>query len=265
MDKMNMNDGKVINMDAAAKERKEAFQILSTSEKLFVLLSPCTRLPFVQCDPETFDDQIFIYENEEDLKREGQRFLKEKQPVHPAKIENKQFLSFYATLYTMGVNCIVLNGFTDKEYRMQLADLVKRPGTDMPDGRPWVENTALHLTALYFMQELRREKREALTEELQEMQNEILANFKKGTYLMVFKEGNQVPLLKLPNGDAYQPLFTDIFELQKFGREKDLRVTAISAEKVVAVLSEEAKGVIINPMGVNLQLPIVRKPKNEQE
>ena len=80
MDGMKPEDNK-----GAIETHKAAFQILSASQELFVLMSPCTRLPFVQCDPETFDDQICVYESEEDLKREGQRFLQQRQPVHPAK------------------------------------------------------------------------------------------------------------------------------------------------------------------------------------
>ena len=34
-------------------------------EKIYVLFSASTRMPFVECDPEEFDDQIYIFANEE--------------------------------------------------------------------------------------------------------------------------------------------------------------------------------------------------------
>lgn len=64
-------------------------------------MSLCTKMPFVMCDPETFDDEVFLYEKEEDIKREGQRFLDQKIPLQIAKIDNKQFLHFYSNLFTM--------------------------------------------------------------------------------------------------------------------------------------------------------------------
>ena len=30
-------------------------------EKIYVLFSASTRMPFVECDPEEFDDQIYIF------------------------------------------------------------------------------------------------------------------------------------------------------------------------------------------------------------
>lgn len=86
------------------KEKAEKLAVmkkLSTSKELFVLMSLCTKMPFVMCDPETFDDEVFLYEKEEDIKREGQRFLDQKIPLQIAKIDNKQFLHFYSNLFTM--------------------------------------------------------------------------------------------------------------------------------------------------------------------
>lgn len=45
------------------KEKAEKLAVmkkLSTSKELFVLMSLCTKMPFVMCDPETFDDEVFF-------------------------------------------------------------------------------------------------------------------------------------------------------------------------------------------------------------
>lgn len=235
-----------------------AVRTLCTSKELYVIISLCTSMPFVKCDPETYDDEIFLYENEEDVKREGKRFIDEKQPVRIAKVEKNQLLQFYTNLYTMGVNCIVLNAFTEKECRVQLSEMVKKPEKQNAAGQAWIENPELHLTALYFMQEIRRQKLTEIPDELKEMQNEILADYAKGTFLAVFNEEKKVPLLKLPNGDAYQPVFTDVIEMQKFTRGMKMSAAAIPATKIPTVLAPEAKGVVVNPGGINLQLPITR-------
>ena len=68
-----------------------------------LLIQEPLSLPFVMCDPETFDDEVFLYEKEEDIKREGQRFLDQKIPLQIAKSDNKQFLHFYSNLFTIHV------------------------------------------------------------------------------------------------------------------------------------------------------------------
>lgn len=245
--------------------RQEALNKLRTSPELFVLISLCTKMPYVMCDPETFDDEIFLYEKEEDVKKEAVALVQQKIPVHVAKIENQQFLNFYANLYTMGVNCIVYNWKMDSEVKLQLPELVRRPGIEnLPEGKIWVENPSLHLTALYFMQEVRKQKLEKLTPELKEMQDEILADYGRGTFLAAVHEENGVPLMKQKNGDSYQPIFTDALEFRKFNKDNKFRAVVVKAQKVVDVLAKEAKGVVINPMGVNLQLPVVRRNQPQE-
>ena len=78
----------------------------------------------------------------------------------------------------------------ESEARLQLGELVIRPNTeDLPDGKVWVENPQLHLTALYFMQEMRRQEKPELTEELKGLQEEILVNYGRGRFIVaVHKE-----------------------------------------------------------------------------
>lgn len=247
------------NENKDALKRLEAMSKLRTAKELYMLVSLCTNMPFVQCDPDTYDDVVYVYETAEDIKREGMRFIEEKQPVQITKLDNQMLLTFYTNLYTMGVNCIVLNGFMENEYKLQLSDLVKKPAQTSQDGNPWIENPAFHLTALYFMQEIRRKNYTSVPPELKDMQDEILAHFANGTFIVLFGEDNRIPILKHPNGDIYQPIFTDLLEVGKFKTDQPLKMGAIPASKIVQVLAKEAKGVVVNPGGVNLQLPITRK------
>ena len=92
-----------------------------------------------------------------------------------------------------------------------------------------------------------------------EMQEEILADFTRGTYITAFQEGAGVPLLKQKNGDAYQPIFTDIIEFGKFNAKNQFKAIAVTANKIPSILVKEAKGVVVNPFGVNLQMPITKR------
>ena len=90
-------------------------------------------------------------------------------------------------------------------------------------------------------------------------QLELTADFKKGTFIFALqKEEKGIPLVKLKDGQLYQPAFTDILEFQKFNRENKMRPVVVEAAKVPTVLANEAQGIILNVMGVNLPLTVSR-------
>ena len=74
--------------------KKTALEMLRLSKAVYVLLSGCTRLPFVECDPETYDDQILVFYREEDAKRRAKELLEEKTLIQVIKVEQKSFLPF---------------------------------------------------------------------------------------------------------------------------------------------------------------------------
>ena len=91
-----------------------------------------------------------------------------------------------------------------------------------------------------------------------ELQEELLAHFGKGKYVVPMQQdGNQVPLVKVKNGDTYQPVFTDILEFQKFNKNNEFRGMVVEAGKLPQVVPQEARGVVLNLLGLNLPLPLV--------
>lgn len=249
------------NENNATVRRLEVMTTLRTAKELYTLVSLATQEPFVQCDAETYDDVVYVYETMDDIKREGMRFIELKHPVRITKIENEALLMFYTNLYTLGANCIVFNGFMENEFKLQLSDLVKKPSEAAQEGKPWIENPSFHLTAVYFMQELRRQNLKELTPELKELQAEILDHFSKGTFLLPVGEDNKLPILKHPSGDIYLPIFTDLMEAGKFKSDQPVKLAGLPSAKIVELLPPEAKGVVVNPNGVALQLPITKKVK----
>ena len=121
-----------------------------------------------------------------------------------------------------------------------------------------VENPEMHLTAIYLMQELRHQTGGEVTDQIKELQEELLAHYQKGTFLISVQEDGQIPVLKQKDGSMYQPIFTDILEFQKFNRDNKLRPVVVEAEKVPTVLAAEAGGIILNVLGVNLPLTVNR-------
>ena len=149
--------------------------------------------------------------------------------------------------------------------RLQLGELVIRPNTeDLPDGKVWVENPQLHLTALYFMQEMRRQEKPELTEELKGLQEEILVNYGRGRFIVAVHKETECRCSNRRT-EMHISRFSQIsWKFRKFNKEDQFKTMAIEAKNVPKMLVNEAKGVVINPYGVNLQIPIVR-PEEPQE
>lgn len=243
-----------------AVTKQETLAALRKPGEIYTVMSQVTRMPFVMCDEETFDDEVFLYYRVEDAKEKAEQLTKERYRTAVLKIEEKQLLGFYTNLYTMGVNCLAVNDGTDTSIKIQLSDLVRRKKPEeMPEGKRVIENSAMHLTALYFMQELRRLEKPEPTEQIKELQEELLAHYQEGTFIVAIQEDGQIPVLKQKDGSIYQPVFTDVIEFQKFSRGKKMKMAAIPAAKIPEVLVPDAKGVAVNPFGVNVQLQVQRK------
>lgn len=242
--------------------KQETLSALRNPGEIYVIMSAATKMPFVFCDEETYDDEIFLYYTLEDAQNQAKKLSAQKYQTGVAKLEEKVLLGFYTSLYTMGVNCLAVNYGTDTGINIQLSDLVvrKKPEEDGKE-KKLLENPELHLTALYFMQELRRLPSPEMPEQLKELQEELLAHYQKGTFIIAAEEDGQIPVLKQKDGSMFQPVFTDILEVNKFARGKKMKLTVISAQKIPQSLFPEAKGVVINPLGANVQLRIARAKK----
>lgn len=247
-------------MDA---DKKKTFEKLRKAKEIHVLMSDCTKMPFVLCDSETYDDEVLLFYTEEDAKNEGKKLVNENHPVRILKIVNQYFLSFFSSLFPMGVNCLVIGKGTKDEQRIQLDELVRRPkSSGKAPNETTIENPEFLLTATYLMQNLRGKKKDIPVEELKELEEEMMAHYGKGRYLVAINPDQQLPVLKKKDGQVLQPLFTDIQEFLKFqnvNKEIKYKLGTVEAKKVPDMLSKETTGIVMNPMGINLQLNIVRK------
>ena len=238
---------------------QEIIQRLKTAESLWALVSGCTKEPYVVCDPETFDDEIMMFFSAQDAEGKAKQLNEAGIPVGIVKLEKRQMLLFYTSLYTMGINALLVSE-GDTQTRIQLTDFVRRnkPEQD-PEGKLLVENPSLHLTALYYMQETRKPSVQEGNPQIKEWQDEISNYFSKGSFIAaVQKEGNGIPVVKLNDKEVYQAIFTDIMEFQKFNKENQLRPIVVTADKIPQILVAEATGVLLNPMGVRMPLQVKR-------
>ncbi|MGN0159006.1 MAG: SseB family protein [Brotaphodocola sp.] len=246
------------NTAAMPLPKKELLKRLANAEgEFYVVMSLCTKLPYIVCDEETYDDEILLYFNEEEVKAEFERLNGLHIPVNVTKLNTKQMMFFFTSLFTMGVNAMVLNLNGEKTI-VQLSDIVKKKEKEqMPEGSTWVENPELHLTAIYLTQTLRTPSKEDITEKVRELQEELTDCFRRGKFIFgMEKEGQGTPLVKLKDEKSYQPVFTDILEFQRFNKENKFRPVVVEGANLPKVLPKQAQGVILNMMSVALPLLI---------
>lgn len=241
--------------------KKELIHKIQTREEIFALFSRATRQPFVICDAESFNDQVWIFENKEDLEMAAQPIAAEKNAIGGIKVENKSFLNFYTTLYTLGVNSIVYHE-KDRKTEFELEEIVKKPDFSvLPAEKRPLFNPQLQLSALYFMQEFRRDVEMSKKQSLPELEEEVAANVVKSKFLLAVekkeeKEKNvQIPYVKNGNGDIFQPVFTDVEEFRRFNREGKFQALQVNFENMEKVVIPIAKGIVINPSSFDLILP----------
>ncbi len=233
-------------------KKRFILQQLRNLDEIFVMFSRTTRLPYVHCDEESYNDQIYLYRKEEDARKAAEQFHQDKVPVQIMKVEKDKFLSFYSSLYFQGINAMVVDPGED-EIEIQLDELVTPPDySKMPKGQIRVDNPQFQLTAMYLMQILRREPGVKPTKEMQEMEEELLANMRRGVYIVPVQEDKKVPLMKLKEDVFVQPVFTDIQEFNKFGGTEKFRGAVIPYDKLTEAVAEQARGIVINPMSVHV-------------
>lgn len=237
-------------------------------EKIFIIYSRLTHLPYVECNEETFDDESFIYTEEEDAVEKAKALTEEKKAAVALKVENKDLLQTLSGFFTYGINMLVFR--TDgEEYRFQLTELIKRPDfakipkEKHPMGIPEpIENPQLQLSMMYFLQELRRGVVKTDQENMEELKEEMAVNLQRAHFLMPVQEAEkdgkkmlQLMMMKLKDGTVMLPIFSDGLEFLHFRGRQETKLVLTDLEKIDKMtLPTEARGIILNPAGAGLVL-----------
>lgn len=242
-------------------------------EQLFALYSQATNLPFLVCDPETFDDQVYVSAEERYIRDLAKNYADQKYRLLVVKIPKVQIQRFLTGLYSVGANAVMVQegGLPVRVELQQLAPAPK-PG-DMMKGKIPKMNPQLQLTALYFLQELRRpvERETEEKKKLRSMEEEMAVNFMKSRFILAVdvsevkgkwdpKDKSQkakIPFVKDQAGNVFLPCYSDLGEFEKFNaKNKNARICLLSIpyEELPKYLLKESKGFVFNPAGFHLIL-----------
>ena len=239
---------------------EEAVQELRNWEEVFVAYSQATKLPYVTCDEETFNDQARIFATEEEIKEYGKQLLEDKILLMGMKYEKKDFPRLYGTLYAIGVNSVIWTD-GDKQIEVEIQRIASQRDMSKiePAKRPLL-NPSLELSGIYFMQELRRPVKQEEHKNIRELEEELIANLRKAEFLIAINAEQEengklhIPYLKNKDDKILQPVFTDVMEFEKFGRGKNLRVAKVTMDKLPGLMIPQASAYVVNPLGFNLIL-----------
>ena len=129
---------------------------LQNLDEMLVAYSAVTRMPFATCDEESFNDQVWIFTDQDKMKAFAEKYKEEKKLILPVKVQKKDASMFYMNLFSMGINEVVFcDG--DQENKIELTQIVRMPDVDaLPENRKPILNPQLLLSAVYFLQELRK-------------------------------------------------------------------------------------------------------------
>ena len=249
----------------------KSFLIKKIQKRETMLVAYCgfTGMPLVVCDPETFNDQVWIFETEALLQEFAKKYTERKILLRGVQYKNEQFLQFFSSLFTIGVNELV---FVDEgsTTNIELEELIKRPDySKLKKEEVPILNPELQLTGIYFMQEASRPIPNEEKENLKELEEELAANMVKAKYLVAIElnEGPEsdaeklkskqykLPILKNKKEEILQPIFTDPVEFQKFSRGKKLKAIGIPYADLSKLLVKDAKGFMLNPAGYHILMP----------
>ena len=112
--------------------KEEAIKELQTREEIFVAYSQATKLPYVKCDEETFNDQAWIFSTEEGIKecQENLNYYKKNAKVIADTLTELQIL-FYGGIHSPYIWFECPKGMESWEffdYLLENAQVVGTPG-----------------------------------------------------------------------------------------------------------------------------------------
>lgn len=234
------------------------------------IFSQVTRMPMVFCHEETMDDYIYIYLEAEEATEKAKALNEEKIPAFVVNCKEKEILPFLAELRVTGVNavCFVLpKALGGEEFLVQLTEFLKMPDfSALPEEKRPVENPTLHLSMLYFMQEVRKPVEKEDKKNLLELEEETSANIARSKFIIPVKaaeEGDKqgqhaIMLLKNEKGDVFIPLMTDGIEARRFLKGQNIPLITGTFAMVADMMKKgNATGIVINPSTSNV---ILTKP-----
>lgn len=242
---------------------------LTHAENIYAIFCNYTHMPYVECDEETYSDMAYLFTDEEQAKEFVQTHNKGKQSLIAVKVDQNSAKHFLASLIADGFDLVNIHENVDGKEETcnlpieKLVTRTLREGVKKP-----IENPALQLSMMYFLQQIQIAQTDEEKEESKSREEEMMANIARAVYLVPFFEiedeseenadgSRNISLMHLKNeaGETFIPLFTDLDEFLKIRpKEGTNNFLPMSFQKIREIKRDETVSFVINPGSVHLQL-----------
>lgn len=259
---------------------------LNHLQAAYLIVSACTKLPYVECSEATANDQIFMFANQEDADAFCESKKERGIPVNVQTLKllpiandpNNRMVSqirhVLSSLPALHVDVVNFKGAEmEQSQEIPVSNLVPA-GIYQKVVRSNMYNPLLNLTGIFFCQAVRVPKESQDAQELQIAEEEFSANLVKSELLLAMlpPEGQQVtpgvpqqiqlsecrfPFAKNQKGETFLPLFTDIHELHKFAAGRSMGIIKVKYTQLNNYLHKDARGFLLNPS--SFALPLIRE------
>ena len=240
---------------------QEFIKKLPTIDNYYVIFCDFTKMPYAECDEQTFDDKAFIFLKEAMAKKFVEEYKEDGMILSVKTITRAEILGFLTSLPLLGINMASFRG--NETHNIQLDNIVKRQYKE--DAPKPVENPSLQLSMIYFMQAVRIAETEEENAIARQFEEEMMVNIARGHFLVPSREieetddeGNKkVAFLQVKNnnGDVFIPLFIDINEYFKFNsQDGTMKFLVLDFNKIYNTKVPQLTGFIINPGTISVLL-----------
>lgn len=242
---------------------QEFIQNLSKISTFYAIFCNYTKMPYVECDNDTFKDKMFLFVDEEKAKAFAESYKEKKQSLAVALVNQQLAKSFFSSLIADGIDTICFMDEESSDIPMEkiitrsLKEGMKKP----------IENPSLQLSIMYFLQNARNTESEEDRNNVRKLEEEMMINIARATYLVPFNKmenddkntNSKFALLQIKNqkDQVFIPLFTDMDEFFKMnpGQENTCQFIPMGFKQIRDMkIDGKLDGFIINPGSVNLPL-----------
>ena len=242
---------------------------LQSLENATIVFSTVTKHPFLVCDEETYDDELLIYADVNEMQESVKPYVAKGYLLHGVTIPQDKLARFLSDCFTLGVNQLVFHE-NGTRFSVSLDKIVIHPDySNLPMEKRPLLNPELQLSVLYFLQELSRripeEQRDQ--EKLRDQEEELAANMAKAQFLVPIrlneplKPGErlepgkfQLTMINTKEGEQFLPIFSDVKEYTLFNKENKYQGILMTIENLRQLIKDPCKGLMLNPTSIALRL-----------
>lgn len=234
-----------------------------------IVYSTVTKHPFVVCDEETYDDEILLFADTNEMQEAVKTYVARGYLLHGVTVPQDKLGKFLSECFSMDVNQLVFyeNG---TRFSVSLDKIVIRPDySKLPKEKRPLFNPELQLSVLYFLQELSRRipEEQKDQEHLKELEEELAANMAKAQFLVPIKLDEplkpgeklepgrfKLTMVTTKEGEQFLPVFSDVKEFSLFNKENQYQGILMTIDNLRQLIKDPCKGLMLNPNSIGLRL-----------